>query len=106
MNTQNEPDESFPPLSPTGESILPNDADLLAEGLSGLEKMKSVGKIDIVSHTLTKNIKWGAVLRIDFTIDQNSIPGFVNRALFWRAKNGTLSEIIAIGQDLQPLSHQ
>ena len=101
MNTQD--DDPFPPLSPNGEPAAPPDSAFLKNCLSSLYKLKAIGRVEPVSHCLSENSQWGVVLRIDFTIDGVQTPGRQNRALFWKAKNGTISEIIAIGQTIPPL---
>ena len=104
MDIENETEEPFPPLSPEGERVNAENPEFLSECLRSLDKLSPLGRIDVMSHTFTHNKVWGDVLRVDFTSEKSEIIGRVNRVLFWRAKNGTISEMIAIGQDIPPLT--
>ena len=93
-----------PPLSPAGETVVPNDPAFSRECLQMIPALR---KNILVERALTTDTKqWGVVLRIDFTMaaaQMQTIAGRVNRLVFWHGAGGALSVLIAVGQPMAPL---
>lgn len=93
-----------PPLSPSGEAVVPNDPAFRTACLDLIPAL--VVNIRLGREITTETKHWGIVLRIDFSmrsVEMQTIAGRINRLVFWRGAGGTPFVLIAVGQPLPPL---
>jgi hypothetical protein len=95
--------QPFPPLSPTEENPARDNFIFVRECLSKLGNLSAMGQVEPRGRLLTQSKQWGLVFRVDFTVNQEPVSGFVNRLVCWKEDNGSVGTIFAIGQDIKSL---
>ena len=96
-------DDHRPQVSPTDETDAPYDAAFVAQCLSRLDVLSTMGPSRPDAQLLTWNDHVGLVFRVDFTIGNRSSPGLVDRMVCWKTDDGAIATMFAIGQDVPPL---
>jgi hypothetical protein len=98
----NEP-ESFPPISPEGETVVSESPSFLATCLSHSNQMVQSGGWVLGTQLFTRSDKWGMIWRVDFKIPSEDVSPMVNRIICWQEPNERVNVMFAIGQDVPPL---
>jgi len=102
MNPYAKPAES-PPLIPGADATVADDPSFSARCLSLINKFISEKNVELHQPVLTKEDKWGLVLRVDFTMHGGNVSTLVNRITCWLSSDGKVSMEVAVGQRLAPL---
>src|SRR6516165_11079464 len=100
MTAQANDPESFPPISPEGETVVPESPSFLAACLSHSNQMVQSSGWLLGTQLLTRSDKWGAIWRVDFKIPGEDISPLVNRIICWQEPNERINIMYAIGQDV------
>jgi len=101
MTAEADTPKLHPSVSPTGEQVAPEDADLLTACMSLLIPTSRNWKFG--SSHFTYSPVWGKIVRIDFTIpDQDQSP-LINRIIFSKSDDGKINLTYAVGQRVEAL---
>ncbi len=99
--------EGEPPLDPGVEEILPSDSAITEVCLTKL-KQGFAGLLDRISFVggplLSRSQTWGIVWRADFTFAERHPTNGINRVVCWRLPDDQTGLMVAVGQQLKPLS--
>ena len=94
-----------PPLEPgSDERPGAEDATFVPECLAGIEPLRSAGRWTLGEPAISHSGERSDIYRVDFEMPDGSLAPLRNRIVVWRKKSGESEIIVAIGQELRPLS--
>ena len=103
MGEDDTDNDRFPPLAPTGETPAPADPAFVKACLAKLAVINPLWNVERRAQSLTQSPQWGLVLRVDFTLGYEYDPRFINRFVCWKAPDGKIGNVFAIGQQMPAL---
>jgi hypothetical protein len=94
----------MPPLNPIGEQMAESDPAFVQTCLKRLDIVRGLGEVKAGPSRFSLNSTFGPVFRVDFTINGDRVPGYVNRLMCWtNPDDGKMVTNYAIGQKTAPL---
>lgn len=94
--------EWLPPLDGSDEQPC-NDEKTHRNFLSAAEELVSdQTDITFLAHTMSNNIEFGPILRLDF-LTPDTLPGGINRIMVWNWSDGTLGHFFGLNIPGRPL---
>ena len=94
-----------PALEPAADELPgARSTTFAAECLAGIRTLPSSERWVLGVEFITHCDQWGDIYRVDFEFDDASLGPLVNRLVSWRRADGTIPVVVAIGQNVPPLT--
>ena len=94
----------FPPVEPVNERPVENARTFVQECNSLFDTLGYTKKYSLGRSIQTQSDEWGLVYRVDFSIPGLDTHDAINRIICWKKLSGETTVIVAIGQNVPPLS--
>jgi hypothetical protein len=101
MNADDESANLSPPVTPTGERLVPEDPVFAEACFAIISKVSAGWKLGVP--IFSESDKWGTVFRVDYTIPGVETASLINRIICWKVPDDNVGIVIAIGQEQPPL---